>query len=108
MGVLKSIQIRQNILFQTLDMTEELKQYLESEGYVSIREIPGRGVCALYSFMFTIGLVYGIDLTGYKGRWCYDSVIGAVNAISNWDGIGDPPGAWIKYKGEGGERSNAN
>ena len=34
-------------------MTDELKEYLESEGYVSLVEIPEVGICGLYSFMFT-------------------------------------------------------
>lgn len=88
-------------------MTDALRLHLQNEGYVGTREIPGRGVCALYKFMFTVGLVYGLDDTGYKGRWCYDNVTDALTALITWDGIGDPPGAWIKYKGEGGERSNA-
>lgn len=86
-------------------MTNELKQYLESEGYYEIKEIPGRGVCAIRKFLFTYGLLWGIDSMGYKGRWCYDNPVEPITAINKWDGIGDPEGNWIKYKGEGGERS---
>jgi hypothetical protein len=56
--------------------------------------------------MFTVGLIYGLDKYGYKGRWCYGENLEAKVALNEWDGTGDPPGLWIKYKGIGGERVN--
>ncbi len=85
---------------------EELRKHLEHEGYMFLTEIPGRGLCGLYRFLFTTGLVIGIDQIGYKGRYCYSERSDALYALSHWDGTDDPPGPWIKYKGEGGERSN--
>lgn len=85
---------------------DELIRDLESQGYVLIREIPGRGLCALHKFLFTTGIVWGLDDTGHKGRWCYPNVVTAVVAYTQWNGIGDPPLNWIKYKGLGGERCN--
>jgi hypothetical protein len=85
---------------------EKLKAMLLAEGYMMVREVPGRGVCGLYKFLFTIGLVYGCDATGYAGRWCYPSMGTALESFFKWDGVGDPPGPWIKYKGRGGEYSN--
>jgi hypothetical protein len=93
---------------RTTAVSPELEVYLKSEGYVHIRYIPGRGVCAIMKFIFTYGLVYGIDSIGYKGRWCYGSLAEAFAALHMWDGKEDPPGKWIKYKGVGGERSNPN
>jgi hypothetical protein len=40
---------------------------------------------------------------GYKGRYCYPSFAEAKSALLIWDGVGHPPGEWIKYKGEDGE-----
>jgi hypothetical protein len=80
--------------------------FLEKEGYYNIKEIPNKGLCALYRFAFTTGLVIGIHSIGYIGRYCYQLHADAVKAINEWDGVGDPSGNWIKYKGEGGERSN--
>jgi len=85
-------------------MTEEFKNQME-EGYVMLKELPGRGICALQKFLFTVAIVWGINTTGYRGRWCYGSYMEAAVAFSEWDGNGDPPRNWIKYKGEGGERS---
>jgi len=87
-------------------LTDELKEYLINEGYVDLREVPGRGICGVKRFLFTYGLIYGMDSMGYKGRWCYDSGVKAVLALQLWNGEGDPAFDWIKYKGEDGERSN--
>jgi len=80
---------------------EELIEFLKGEGYYDIREIPGRGLCGLMRFIFTIGLVEGLTEHSYEGRWCYpyDLAAEAILAFSTWDGEGDPPGDWIKYKG---------
>ena len=80
--------------------------YLKSEGYSDIREIPGRGICGLRDFIFTTGLVIGMDETQYYGRYCYSSKDDALKALNEWEGDGDPSGPWIKYKGYPGERSN--
>lgn len=87
-------------------MTDETKSCLESEGYNHLREIPGKGVCGIRQFLFTYGLVTGLDDSGYMGRYCYNSEVEALYALDKWDGTSDPIGKWIKYKGAGGERSN--
>lgn len=87
-------------------MKAELEEHLREEGYTYICEKEGLGVCGVFRFLFTVGLVTGIDSMGYKGRYCYASRIEAAYAITQWDGVGDPPGNWIKYKGAGGERDN--
>jgi len=78
------------------------------EGYFEIREIEGLGICSLMTFVFTTGLVIGMDDIGYRGRYCFSSKEEASKSLKEWDGVGDPPGNWIKYKGYGGERSNPN
>jgi hypothetical protein len=76
----------------------------ESEGYFSIRLLPDNRLAGIMPFLFTFGLVVGLDDTGYQGRYCYEHLTDAAKALANWDGIGDPSGPWIKYKGKGGER----
>jgi hypothetical protein len=90
-------------------LTDKLKQQLESQGYCYIKEIPNRGICAIMKFMFTYGLCYGIDNTGYKGRYCYphEKVEDAILALHKWNGESDPDGDWIKHKGKT-EYSNPN
>lgn len=81
------------------DLTQQLKELLESDGYYNIKEIPGKGVCANQKFAFTIGIVYGIKKWGYVGRYCYSSKQEAEIALKHWTGEGHPPGLWIKHKG---------
>ena len=83
-------------------------KYLKSEGYTGIKEIPGVGICGLRSFIFTTGLIIGMNEIGYFGRYCYKTSQEASDALKSWDGSGDPPGNWIKYKGHEGERENPN
>ena len=87
----------------------DLIKYLEKQGYQRIKEIPKRGLCGLQEFVFTIGLIHDLDEDGYGGRWCYpkERAVDAVLALELWDGEGDPPGPWIKYKGSV-EYSNPN
>lgn len=85
-------------------MDTKLINNLHQEGYTDLREIDGRWY-GLYRFMFTTGLVVGLDEYGYEGRYCYHTMSEARNALIHWYGKGDPPGEWIKYKGKDGERS---
>lgn len=85
-----------------------LIEELKSNGYFEFREISNRGLCCLNNFMFTTGIIIGLDMFGYYGRYCYSDPIDAFKSYISWDGIGDPPGNWIKYKGRGGERTNPN
>lgn len=72
--------------------------------YECLRQVPGHGLCGLHKFMFTTGLVFGIDEQGYHGRYCYTQWADAWKALRAWDGTGDPSGPWIKYKGPPTER----
>jgi hypothetical protein len=92
------------LFYKIIDM--DLKAYLETEGYYGIREIPGKGLCGLRKFIFTTGLVIGMDEVQYYGRYCYSDESDALKALNEWNGKGDPSGPWIKYKGAPEERSN--
>ena len=83
-----------------------MMQNFIDEGYFDIREIEGVGICSLMTFAFTTGLIVGMNESGYRGRYCFSSKEEASKSLKEWDGTGDPPGNWIKYKGYGGERSN--
>ena len=85
---------------------EQLIKKLEREGYHHIKEIPGRGLCGLMQFVFTVGLCYGIGEHGYEGRYCYpnEEAANAYIAFQIWGGKDDPQGKWIVHKGRGGDR----
>lgn len=78
---------------------------LEDAGYKHLREIDDK-IYGTNRFLFTHGLMVGLDGWGYEGRYCYSSEVEALHALDKWDGKGDPSGNWIKYKGKNGERSN--
>lgn len=82
-----------------------LKRLLAVNGYWSARMLPDGQVAALLKFNFTVGLVVGIDECAYKTRFCYPDAESASAALESWDGVGDPPGPWIKQKG-GVDRCN--
>jgi hypothetical protein len=75
-----------------------------AHGYRDLCHKGEAGVCAVMPFLFTGGLITGLWEMGYKGRYCYETLGEALAALSVWDGSCDPPGSWIKYKGEDGER----
>ena len=71
---------------------------LEGLGYTDLRLISGK-MCGLYRFMFTTGLMVGLDAAGYERRYCFESREDALAALEAWDGEGHPSGPWIKLKG---------
>lgn len=84
----------------------ELIEYLKTQGYYEFRKVPNHGICSLRKFIFTTGIIIGLERTFYHGRYCYSKEEEASQELKNWNGIGDPQGNWLKYKGEGGDREN--
>lgn len=88
---------------KTLEDYKELIDKLESEGnhYYEYTVVPGKGLCALGSFAFTVGLIVNIGTHNYEERYCYPigNVVDALLALKSWDGQGYPSGNWIKRKG---------
>lgn len=78
---------------------KEIIKKVESEGYFNCKVLPNRGIVGLYRYVFTIGLTYGIREYDYEGRYCFESLSEAKEALDKWDGVGDPSGNWIKHKG---------
>ncbi len=85
---------------------ETLKELLKDE-YAFICRIPDRGICGLARMAYTVGLFYGLDKTGYAGRYCFHTLSEALESLNEWDGKDDAPGNWIKHKG-GVEYRNPN
>jgi len=69
----------------------DLEDELISYGYSHLREVEGRGKIGLLRFIYTWGVCYGIDSTGYTGRVCFDNPTNAVGFVDEWDGINLPP-----------------
>ncbi len=87
---------------------KQIIKVLEGEGYFDIRWIENVGLCGLYRFAFTVGLIYGLTESIYVGRYCYENLSDAKEALSTWNGKRDPSDSnWIKHKGSI-EYSNPN
>lgn len=90
--------------------TEQFKALMEGPeyGYHLVTKI-GDEWCGLHQQIFTVSLLVGLDETGYKYRYCYETWGEAIMAISVWDGKDDAPGNWIVRKGKaGGDFPNPN
>lgn len=90
------------------DVPKDVEDFLGLQGYVQLKYIPGRGICGMMQFAFTVGICYGLTMDSYKGRWCYpnENYIDAMVAYGEWSGEGDPDGPWLKHKGVDGEYVN--
>jgi hypothetical protein len=79
---------------------KNLKDELADLGYAHVQMLPSGEWAGIESMMFTTGLFVGLDRLGYRTRFCYPDRASAEAALKKWDGFGDPPGPWIKEKGE--------
>jgi hypothetical protein len=88
-------------------MSELTKEQIEGFGYSFPRLLPTGEWAALCKYFYTVGLLVGLDETGWRTRFCYENFGDALIALAQWDGKGDPCGPWIKNKGTPyGDRHN--
>lgn len=70
--------------------------------FLEVREVPGQGLCGVQRFVYTCGLLTNLTFDGpwysYAARYCYPARADALAALAAWDGLGDPPGGWVKEK----------
>lgn len=92
---------------QTQDEDQMIKA-LYREGYQGVKRLPSGDYAGVMRQFYTTGLFVGLDESGYKTRYCYETMSEATAALLLWDGEGDPPGGWIKAKGEGRDQLNPN
>jgi hypothetical protein len=85
-------------------MTEE--EIIEL-GHTAARLLPSGEWAGTRNFFYTTGLIVGIDEAGYRTRFCYPTLTTALAALAAWDGSGDPPGPWLKEKGQNERRNPA-
>lgn len=65
---------------------KEIMQHARDLGYGRVCVITDRGVCGVFRFMYTVGVCFGIDETGYEGRYCFDTAQNAMLFLEFWDG----------------------
>jgi hypothetical protein len=77
---------------------ERLFAFLEEQGYQCLKILNGK-ICGLNGYLFTTGIVVGLTELGLERRYCFARVEDAIASFDKWDGVGHPPGNWIKMKG---------
>lgn len=85
---------------------EGFRDRMLGEGYIVPHKLPTGKWAGVMQMNFTGGLFVGLDDHGYEKRYCYETIRQAAFACLTWDGEGDPPGNWIKEKGDGVDRIN--
>jgi hypothetical protein len=69
-------------------------------GYAVPIKINGK-IVAIGGFLYTTGIVVGMDETGYECRYCYASPLEAHEALVSWILSGElEPSGYIKRKPE--------
>lgn len=79
---------------------ETLRKAFKEMGYHPIKRLDTGELAGVMDYVFTAGIVVGLDPVGWRTRYCYESRPIAEAALEAWDGHGDPPGPWIKQKPE--------
>lgn len=78
---------------------DEFIKLMEANDYLGTRKLASGEWAAVQKFLYTWGLVVGLDEFGRRTRFCYRLMQDAFMALEDWNGHGDPPGNWIKEKG---------
>lgn len=81
----------------------EFAAFLKEAGITDTRLLPTGEWAGLQQFMFTTGLMVGLQhdyLDFFRTRFCYKQRLDARRALEAWDGTGDPSGPWVKQKPE--------
>lgn len=80
------------------------EQFLREQGYTHVRLMNNGEWIGCIKLLYTVALYVGLGEWGYRTRYCYENIGEIMQALLEYEGEGDPPGNWIKEKGEGGER----
>ena len=86
-----------------MDKSNILAYLKERENYLKFRQLEDGRLIGIMRMAFTTALVVNIDHVGYSGRYCYKIYADALEDFRTWDGVNDPEGEWLKYKGYGKE-----
>lgn len=82
---------------------------LNARGYIMPRRLPSGRWVAVLPGLYATFIACDLHSCGHERLYSYDSILDACLAIwsRTWDGIGDPPGPWIRASDSGGQRYNA-
>jgi len=81
-------------------LPDEQKKFYEDMGYMGPIKLNGE-IVVINRFLFTFGIVCGLDETGYSHRFCYETSLEAHEALIKWVLSGDSePSGYIERKPE--------
>lgn len=71
--------------------------------YEALRRLPDGRIIGVHRLLYHYTLQVDIDWCGYHERYCYATLDGAMKALREWDGAGDPEG-WHRHPESGRRR----
>lgn len=75
--------------------------------YEQIKELPDGRLIGINRLLFHWTMHVDIHPWGYEDRYCYQTLAGAIEAMEQWDGSGDPVG-WHRHPGTGRRRPDGD
>lgn len=82
-------------------MDQLSKAQAEALGYTPARVLPDGRCIGVMDMVHTCDLFVSMDERGMTTRYMYHTRGEAELALKSWDGLGDPPGNWIRQKPAG-------
>lgn len=80
-------------------LSDEQRKFYEDMEYAHVCKINGK-IVGISQFLYTTGIVCGMNETGYEHRFCYHTPHEAMGALIGWIAKGgDEPTGYIKRKG---------
>ena len=86
---------------------ERGRQICEANGYTCYTRFENGRDAAITKYMFTYAIISDLAEWGFGGRWCYSTHLGALNALMEWDGEGEPTG-WHRDPSTGRRRPDGD
>lgn len=86
----------------TLEALEAFhQQAIELDAAIAYRRFLPEGMMVeVHRMLFNHRVVFGMaGSETYQRGFCFHTALEAIHAAEHWDGVGDPPGNWIKEVG---------
>lgn len=69
----------------------------KNQGYYAMKLLATGEMAALSTQLFTVGIIV-FNQNCILKRWCFEEGDEALASLRAWEGVGDPPGNWVKQK----------
>lgn len=90
-------------------MRELNEEVLHSFGYVAVRQVGDQWLGVLPMTFGKGRLCAGLSWTGHEDMWCYETLVGALEAMQGWNPDDmDEPSGWFRHPVTGRRRPDGN